>query len=108
MNNLRQSKASSTNTQSADTTQNSLKNTDSQSFLVQIHPSGDVFKIRSVKCPNQSGSTFLTADGGCFDNFKDAVAAVANLEQREPSTIFVTLDSAEPDLASENAVQLPE
>ncbi|TWT76203.1 hypothetical protein CA13_66940 [Planctomycetes bacterium CA13] len=70
----------------------SKQSTDTLAFLSWLHEPGDVFEIRSIKCPDANGSKWTATVAGWFDDPKQASQAVEMLEQRQPPAIYVTLN----------------
>ncbi len=72
-------------------------------FLKQLVEPGSVFEIRSPKCPEKRGGTWLTTASGYFDDVDKAELPVRKLEVVEPPAIYVTLNPVNPALLARSA-----
>ncbi|MFN6129057.1 MAG: YfjI family protein [Planctomycetota bacterium] len=72
--------------------------TDVAEFLQLMHHVGDVFEVRSIKCPDRRSSQFRSTVSGYFDDVGKAVEAISEIESREPPAVYITLNPVNRDL----------
>ncbi|WP_436716401.1 YfjI family protein [Roseiconus lacunae] len=74
------------------------QNTDVEAFLLNLHDPGDVYEIRSFKCPESKGSRFKRNLAGWFDDAEEAAKEIERLSSLEPDGIYVTCNPVSPSL----------
>ncbi len=77
--------------------------TDVAKFLQLMHQVGDVFEVRSLKCPDKPGGTYVSTAAGWFNNIKRAAIGVEYIESMRPPACYVTLNPVEPALLARAA-----
>ncbi|HBJ33637.1 MAG TPA: hypothetical protein DDZ51_02520, partial [Planctomycetaceae bacterium] len=70
----------------------SIVSHDVAAFLRILHQPGAVFEVRSVKCPDRKGGTYLSTAAGYFADADTAAKAIDALERFEPPAIYCTLN----------------
>lgn len=82
---------------------------DAAEFLSIIHP-GDVFEIRSPRCPERKGGNpkFAKTAAGYFSEPKRAKPWVDYLEKKEPPGIYFTINEISPSLLGRAANRIVE
>ncbi|HBJ38829.1 MAG TPA: hypothetical protein DDZ51_29600 [Planctomycetaceae bacterium] len=77
---------------------NAPRSTDVRAFLEILHQAGDVFEVRSPKCPDRPGGTFKSTAGGYFIDQAAAAKQIEQLERLEPPAVYATLNPVNPAL----------
>lgn len=77
----------------------SKRSEDPSQFLAYIHDEpGSVFEVRIPDCPDRKDGTFKATAAGFYNDIDAAAEGIASYGQREPSSIYVTLNPTHPDL----------
>lgn len=72
--------------------------TDVAQFLRLLHPDGQVFEVRSIKCPERLGGSYCSTASGCFNDADIAAKEIERLERVKPPAVYVTLNPINPAL----------
>ncbi len=72
--------------------------TDFAEFLQILTVPGNVFEVRSIKCPEKPGGTFVSTASGYFNDVKIAASNIGYLESLCPPAIYLTMNQVKPAL----------
>ncbi|QDU94514.1 hypothetical protein Pla8534_23050 [Lignipirellula cremea] len=75
-------------------------------FLKLLHPSPNVFEIRSLKCPEKAGAKFTSTAAGYFNHHHRAAGWARNLDKNKPPGVYVTLNPVKPVLLARSDNQI--
>jgi hypothetical protein len=82
----------------AGTKPTTVGSTDTAAFLGLLFPNGEVFEVRSPKCPASRGSTFTATASGYFNSVPAATRSIADCGKREPPGVYVTINPVIPEM----------
>ncbi len=77
--------------------------TDVAEFLRILHASGDVYEVRSMKCPERVEGSFYSTAAGWFNTADMAAQAIECIERLKPPAVYVTLNPCKPALLARAA-----
>lgn len=66
--------------------------TDVAEFLRILIEPENVFEVRSIRCPEKPGGTFVSTAAGWFNDIEPAAIGVEHIEARRPPACYVTLN----------------
>lgn len=72
--------------------------TDVAEFLQLLTVPGNVFEVRSIKCPEKPGGTFVSTAAGYYNDGKQAAIGIEYLESLRPPAVYMTLNPVDPAL----------
>ena len=72
-------------------------------FLRILIEPGSVFEVRSIKCPDKPGGTYVSTASGWFNDTQRAALGVEHLEAMRPPAVYVTINPVMPALLARAA-----